>query len=100
MMWDYNDSWMHGFDFGGWFMFLGLIAIIVAVVFVVVYLARLTTSQAGAAGQGTQGGVTDTVTPSAQSPAPETPRDIVKQRYASGEIEREEYLQKLADLGG
>ncbi len=28
----------------------------------------------------------------------ESPRDIVQRRYASGEIDREEYLQKLKDL--
>ena len=28
----------------------------------------------------------------------EVPRDIVQRRYAAGEIDREEYLQKLADL--
>jgi uncharacterized membrane protein len=28
----------------------------------------------------------------------ETPQDILKRRYAAGEIEREEYLQKLGDL--
>jgi uncharacterized membrane protein len=28
----------------------------------------------------------------------EGPRDIVQRRYASGEIDREEYLQKLKDL--
>jgi len=31
-------------------------------------------------------------------PAQESPRDILKRRYASGAIEREEYMQKLADL--
>ncbi len=36
----------------------------------------------------------------AQEPALETPRDILKQRYAAGEIERDEHLQRLADLGG
>lgn len=36
----------------------------------------------------------------AQGSALETPRDILKQRYAAGEIERDEYLQKLADLDG
>jgi len=30
--------------------------------------------------------------------APESPKDILKRRYAAGEIEREEYLQKLGDL--
>ena len=38
--------------------------------------------------------------PSTAAPAAETPQDILKRRYAAGEIEREEYLQKLGDLQG
>jgi uncharacterized membrane protein len=32
------------------------------------------------------------------SDASASPQDILKRRYAAGEIEREEYLQKLGDL--
>jgi uncharacterized membrane protein len=31
------------------------------------------------------------------TPDTETPRDIVQRRYAAGEIDRGEHLQKLAD---
>jgi uncharacterized membrane protein len=29
---------------------------------------------------------------------PESPKDILKRRYAAGEIDREQYLQRLGDL--
>jgi hypothetical protein len=31
-------------------------------------------------------------------PPPDSAREILKRRYAAGEIERAEYLEKLADL--
>ena len=106
MMWDFNDAWGHGSALGAWLMLIVMIAVIVGVVFLVVYLARQTSRPVGGA-QGFQGypqpgatapTPTGAIVPS-QGPAPETPRDILKRRYASGEIDRDEYLQKLADLG-
>jgi uncharacterized membrane protein len=93
-MWDYNDSWMHGSAFGGWFMFIGMIVLIAAAVVLVVYLVRQTTRPVGSGVQGAQGYVQAQPMPLAQ----ESPRDILKRRYASGEIDRDEYLQKLADV--
>lgn len=72
-------------------MFFGMILVTVAVVLLVVYLVRQTATAAG-------GSQTQALPPSAAAPAPDTPRDILKRRYANGEIDREEYLQKLSDL--
>lgn len=83
MMWDWNDSWGHGAFWGGWLMFFLMVLFIVAVIVVIVFLVR-----ALGGGMATQ--------PAAG--APEPPRDILKRRYAAGEIERQEYLQKLSDL--
>ena len=78
-------------------MGIGMIVVLVAVVLLVVYLVRSTTNQqaqthppAYCAAQSAH--------PAAEQRALESPRDIVQRRYAGGEIDREEYLQKLKDL--
>ena len=85
-------------------MGIGLLLAIVAAVVLVVLLVRLLsqphmggTSQLASAAPATHPAVTPA---QAASPAAvaETPREIVQRRYAAGEIDREEYLQKLADL--
>jgi putative membrane protein len=99
MMWDGNGPWGHGaaWGAGGWLMGIGMIVILVAVVLLVVYLVRATTSQqtqthppAYIAAPPTQ--------QTAEQRVVESARDIVQRRYASGEIDREEYLRKLQDL--
>lgn len=91
MMWNWYG---HGAGWEGWlgpmFMIVFVVAIIVAAVYLVRYLAPQQPAQAQASPP--QAVMT---TPSTQ---PESPQDIVKRRYAAGEIEREEYLQKLGDL--
>jgi putative membrane protein len=85
MMQDWNGPWNHGAGWEGWLMFalvlLFVAAIIVAIVLVVRALAG-TTSAPPAAG------------------SPDSPRDILKRRYAASEIDREDYVQRLKDLDG
>lgn len=91
MMWDGNGYWGHGGGWEVWVMLLFMIVFVIAVVVGIVFLVRyLGQSSVGAA-------VAPTAYP-ASAGAPESPKDILKRRYASGEIEREEYLQKLGDL--
>jgi putative membrane protein len=77
MMWGYGSGW------GVW-MFLITVVFVVAIVVAVVFLVRGLT----AAGQ-TQ-----------RSPTAEasSPKDILRRRYAAGEIDREEFQQRLRDL--
>ncbi len=86
-------------------MGIGMIAVIAISIVLIVYLVRLAATAApGQAGTATAGAATASAAAGdgrqlAASSAPqETPREIVQRRYASGEIDRDEYLQKLADL--
>jgi len=79
---------MYGYNgWGALVMFLLSIVFIAAVVIGVVVVVRAVASGSGS-----------TVSPGA--PPVERPPDTVKRRYAAGEIEREEYEQKLRDLNG
>jgi uncharacterized membrane protein len=114
MMWDDNGIWGHGASWGaaGWLMWIGMIALIVAAVVLVVFLIRaMTQQQAPVVASGphprlaaydpphTAGSAAAPATQHADAASiAEPPRDIVQRRYAAGEIDREEYLQKLADL--
>ncbi len=59
---------------------------IVAIVFLVRYLGRTDGTSPAAA------------IPPAAAGGPESPKDILKRRYAAGEIDRDEYLRMLGDL--
>ena len=80
---------MNRWGFGGtgaWLVVL-LSIVVVAVIAGVVLLVR------GLGGSGTAGGSTPP-----QAGPRESPQDILKRRYAAGEIDREEYEKALSDL--
>ncbi len=77
-------GWMHGGGFGMW---LWIIVLVVVVVLVGYFLADLTNRRTRD-GRGAPG--PDEVN--------ETPLDLLKKRYARGEITREEYQRIKADL--
>jgi putative membrane protein len=76
-----NWEWHHGFGGGG--LLMALLWIVVAVVVALVVYRVLRTG-------GSQG--------AAPPMTPTTPKQVLQERYARGEIEREEYLEKLRDL--
>jgi putative membrane protein len=67
-----------GFGFGGLWMILFLVLIVAVIVMIVKGTMRASSSS--------------------QSPTQQTPLQILEQRYARGELEREEFLQKKHDL--
>lgn len=73
-------NWHHGFGGGG--LIMGLIWILVVIV-VALLVYGLLRDRGGRTGPPTGGA-----------------KQILQERYARGEIEREEYLEKLRDLGG
>ena len=92
MMHDWDRYWNHGMTAGGWLMVALMIVFVAAVIVGVIFLVR---ALSGATGSRTAAATT----PSGPSvPAAESPQEILKRRYAAGEIDREEYLQKLKDL--
>lgn len=83
MMWDGHDGM-------GWWMLWGSILWIVFIVAVIVVTVQL----AGASNRkGASSGHT-------MPPPAETPLDILRRRYASGELSRDEFEQMRRDLGG
>jgi putative membrane protein len=76
-----------GWDGGFWMMFLFSMIFLVAVIIGIVFLVRAL-SVGGTGGGGER----------SSQPQRETPEELVRRRYAAGEIDREEYEQKLRDL--
>jgi len=80
MMWGYD-----GTGFGGGAMGIGMLLFLGLIVVVIVVLARGVGSRAGAA---------------ESRPRDKTALDILNERYARGEIDRQEFEVKRNDLGG
>ena len=78
-----NDMW----GGGNWIMFLFSIAFLVAVIVGIVFVVR------ALSGSGTGGDH------QVSRRERETAEELVRRRYAAGEIDREEYEQKLRDSG-
>ena len=85
------DGWGDGWGGGGWgagewlMLVLGVV-FVVAVIIGIVYLLR------GLAGGGTAVGTQGV------PGRPDSPEDILKRRYAAGEIDKEDYESRLRDL--
>lgn len=82
-MWGGAGSYGHMWD-GGWFgMGFGLIGTLLFWILIILGVAALVKWLAGGR---------------TSSPPPKTALDIVKERYARGEIDKEEFEQKKRDL--
>ena len=91
MMWNDGGFWGHSAGWEGWVMLMFMIVFVVAIVVAIVFLVRYLGQQSGPPSAAAA------MMPMPMS-APEAPKDILKRRYAAGEIDRDEYLQKLGDL--
>lgn len=87
MYWNGGYNGMMGWG-GGMMLFQGIFWLLFLVLIVVGIVALL---RGGWGGHGPRGGH-----PHRRSPGLE----VLEERYARGEIQREEYLQKKRDLGG
>ena len=74
----------YGYGSDGWLMFMMMVVVVVAITVAVIFLVRATTT----GGQSPPGTGTER----------QSPKDVLKRRYAAGEIDREEFQQRLTDL--
>ncbi len=94
MMHDWNSPWHGGAPWEAWIMFLLMLVVVAAVIVAVVYLVRGLSAPGRAAEAAARASSFGGQTPA----PPDSPREILKRRYAAGEIDREDYLQRLKDL--
>jgi len=78
MMWGYD-----GFGFGGFGMGIGMLLFWGLIIFGIVMLARGFGGASNASESGSRG---------------KTPLDILRERYARGEIDKSEFQQRSSDL--
>jgi putative membrane protein len=89
MGYGYGPQWgmMGGYGYGYGFGLIHMVVWVVVLVAIVALVVWLVRSFSGSGGQGA----------SARRSAG---LDVLEERYARGEIKREEYLQKKKDIGG
>jgi putative membrane protein len=89
MGYGYGPQWgmMGGYGYGYGFGLIHMVVWVVILVAIVVGVIWLVRSFAGTGGQGAL-------------PRRSAGLDVLEERYARGEINRDEYLQKKKDIGG
>lgn len=85
-MWNDHGVMSHGAGAGSWLTIAALLALVALAIVAIVVLLRLTAQQKSASDLPANAG------------ALEAHKDILKRRYADGEIDREELLERLSDL--
>ena len=80
--------------FGGWGVWITIVLTVVFLAAVIVGIVLLVLGISRGRADSGPGVVPPTPGPDGD------PREIVRRRYAAGEIDRDEYLQKMRDVGG
>jgi putative membrane protein len=90
MGYGYGPQWgmMGGYGYGYGFGLIHMVVWVVILVAIIVGVIWLVRSLAGSGG------------PGALPPRRSAGLDVLEERYARGEINRDEYLQKKKDIGG
>jgi putative membrane protein len=94
--------WSFFWPFFWWFPFHGLITLVFAIAMIVLLVMLLRPRNHPAVQNAQNASMATPPSPPSSAPPVRSSEalSILEQRYARGEIEREEYLQKKQDLGG